>query len=606
MTVGGREPVETELHDRAEIPRDAQLVLVVVTPAGVEEHALPWPAETLIGRAPPANVCIDDPTVSRAHARLSAGPEGPLLQDLGSRNGTFVNNDRIGSEGRPIAAGDALLFGSVAAQIVHRSKQPGQARLLVAEEFDARLAVEIERSRSLARPLALVTVELGAAPGGALEAVRRTIRGSLRATDLVTVRGPGRVDVLLAETGKPDAVEIAARVRHELAATHREARLGVAVLPDDAASAEGLLAVAQRAAQGAASPGPAEERATTRRVGEREIVVADAAMVQVLRSAERVAGLAMPVLVMGETGSGKEIVSEAVHALGPRAAMPLVKLNCAAVPENLLESELFGFERGAFSGAVAAKPGRIEQADGGTLFLDEIGEMPLPLQAKILRVVEDKRVQRLGASKDRAINVRFVAATHRDLQSAVEAGRFRQDLYYRLATLQIRIPPLRERPREIVLLAQRIAAEAAAAAGRDVPAFTDAALRALVAYSWPGNIRELRNVVSQAVVFCEDAVLDVAHLGPVAAAEDAQRAPASHPGTWPGSTPEPSSRPGSAPASGRPLDEELRTVERARIVGALEACGGNQTKAAELLRMPRRTLVSRMAALGIPGRRQGK
>jgi two-component system, NtrC family, response regulator AtoC len=332
--------------------------------------------------------------------------------------------------------------------------------------------------------------------------------------------------------------------------------------------------------------------------------VADPAMVQVLRSAERVAGLGMPVLVMGETGSGKEIVSEAVHALGPRAAMPLVKLNCAAVPENLLESELFGFERGAFSGAVAAKPGRIEQADGGTLFLDEIGEMPLPLQAKILRVVEDKRVQRLGASKDRAINVRFVAATHRDLQAAVEAGRFRQDLYYRLATLQIRIPPLRERPREIVLLAQRIAAEAAAALGRDVPGFTDAALRALVAYSWPGNIRELRNVISQAVVFCEDAVLDVPHLGPVAATEET-RTPASHPGTWPGGAPEPSSRPGSALAPARPLEEELRKVERARIVEALEACAGNQTKAAELLRMPRRTLVSRMAALGIPGRRQG-
>jgi DNA-binding NtrC family response regulator len=368
-------------------------------------------------------------------------------------------------------------------------------------------------------------------------------------------------------------------------------------------------------ARASADAGSEKTAARVFRLDDREVIVSDPAMQHIFRIAERIAGLSMPVLVTGETGSGKEIIGEALHALGPRARMPLVKLNCAAVPENLLESELFGYERGAFSGAVAAKPGTIERAHGGTLFLDEIGEMPPSLQAKILRVLEDRKVLRLGATKERAIYVRFVAATHRDHKAAVAEGRFREDLFYRLTTLQVKIPPLRERRLDVMPLARRFAEQAAKAAGRSVPVFTPQAAVALEGYAWPGNIRELRNVISQAVVFCDGDAVDVEHL-PTEVREPSEPprsvrsmrgsslrddAPVS---SLPAPTVPRPSAPSAPSVPSMALDTELREIERTRILDALEACGGNQTKAAELLQMPRRTMVSRMNALGIPGRRQ--
>jgi DNA-binding NtrC family response regulator len=247
------------------------------------------------------------------------------------------------------------------------------------------------------------------------------------------------------------------------------------------------------------------------------------------------------------------------------------------------------------------------------LFLDEIGEMPLALQAKILRVVEDMKVHRLGAMTDRLVDVRIVAASHRELLTLAEQGRFRQDLYYRLSTLQIRIPPLRERKQEIPLLAQRFADLTANAAGRTVPAFTAAAFDALASYAWPGNIRELRNVVSQAVVFTESGRIDAEHLGVVTASNAAVTTSSAAPPTPVLIPAAPVTR--AAPAAPAALavtatienvvslDEQLRRMERERILEVLAACGNNQTRAAEQLGLPRRTFISRMAALGIPGRR---
>jgi two-component system, NtrC family, response regulator AtoC len=250
-----------------------------------------------------------------------------------------------------------------------------------------------------------------------------------------------------------------------------------------------------------------------------------------------------------------------------------VRINCAAVAESLLESELFGYEKAAFTGAGQAKPGLIETAAGGTLLLDEVGELALPLQAKLLRVVEQREVMRVGALKPRAVDVRFLSATHRDLGAAVRGGTFRQDLYFRLNGITLRIPPLRERRGEIPALAQTFIEAAAKQLGQRSPRISEAAMSRLEGHAWPGNIRELRNVIDRAVLLAADGIISPEHLLFDEPPADGEQ------GTTPGASDDP---------------------ERARILDALQRCGGSQTKAAQLLGISRRTLTNRLNALDLP------
>ena len=294
---------------------------------------------------------------------------------------------------------------------------------------------------------------------------------------------------------------------------------------------------------------------------------------------DRVAASTINVLLLGETGVGKEVVARSLHASGPRAAMPFVAVNCAAISETLLESELFGHERGAFTGAHATRPGVIETAHGGTLFLDELGELPLELQAKLLRVLEDRSVQRVGAVRPMPVDVRIIAASNRDLEADAGAGRFRADLFFRIAGFSLVIPPLRERRGEIPALARRFAAEAAARGGHATPELTAPALARLVQASWPGNVRQLRNVIERAVV--------LNRARPIAAADlqlEGARAGA----------------PGAAAPDAAPLRDDVRRLERERIVEALERCAGNQSRAARELGISRPTLSARMEEFGLP------
>jgi transcriptional regulator with PAS, ATPase and Fis domain len=286
-----------------------------------------------------------------------------------------------------------------------------------------------------------------------------------------------------------------------------------------------------------------------------------------------------------------------------------VRINCAALAETLLESELFGHERGAFTGAVKAKTGLLEAGNGGTVLLDEVGEMPLTTQAKLLRVLESREVMRVGSIETRAIDVRLVAATNRDLPSLVAAGGFRSDLYFRLNGITIRIPPLRERRDEILPLARTFLA--AAALGRPI-AFTPAALTKLEAYVWPGNVRELRNVVERAVVLSGGAsAIDAHHLAVEAmffmpSGQPAQPTPQTPLARMSAPTEPPPAMFAPAPGAPGDLRADVEDFERKRIEQALAEAHGNQTRAAELLGISRRTLVSRLDAFGMPRPRKNR
>jgi len=318
------------------------------------------------------------------------------------------------------------------------------------------------------------------------------------------------------------------------------------------------------------------------------VVVVDPAMQQLYRLVERVAASDISVLLLGETGSGKEVMAEAIHSRSPRASKPLLRLNCAALSESLLESELFGHEKGAFTGADKSKPGLLETAEGGTVFLDEIGEMPAPLQAKLLRVLEERMVTRVGGLRPKPIDVRFISATHRDLGAESSRGRFRQDLFFRLNGISLVIPPLRERPSEIEALARAFLA-AGLAPGAPEPTLSPAAVAALKAHPWPGNVRELRNVMGRAMVLSGGGTIEPEHLN----LEPPRPAPRLEPA--------PAAAPSQAAAMPEgPLSQAIDALEKQRILDALERCAGNQSRAAKMLGISRGTLLARLDAFGIP------
>jgi Nif-specific regulatory protein len=325
----------------------------------------------------------------------------------------------------------------------------------------------------------------------------------------------------------------------------------------------------------------AEERDSLRRTvrskfGFDSIVGHTARMKQVFEQVRQVAKWNTTVLVRGETGTGKELIAQAIHYNSPRAAGPFVKLNCAALPENLLESELFGHEKGAFTGAMNQRKGRFEMADSGTLFLDEIGEISASFQAKLLRVLQEGELERVGGARTLRVDVRVIAATNRDLESEVEMGKFREDLYYRLNVMPINLPPLRERVEDIPEIARFLVDKVAGAQGRPLT-MTDSALRVLLHHGWPGNVRELENCIERAAVMSEDGTID-RDLILVSGIEERV----------------------TPLRGGAALDlDDPELDERERVIAALEQAGWVQAKAARLLNMTPRQIAYRIQTLNI-------
>ncbi len=379
-------------------------------------------------------------------------------------------------------------------------------------------------------------------------------------------------------------------------------------------------------ALGRAAPAPAKPAAPTpavvadpatprRRTGDtvrsapvpalQRLVGRSEAMLQVHAMIGKVARSMAPVLVQGESGTGKELVARAIHEVSSRAGQPFIAVNCGAIPEALLEAEFFGYRKGAFTGAVEDREGFFQAAQGGTLFLDEIGDLPLAMQSKLLRVIQERAVRPIGAVNEAPVNVRIVSATHRDLGDEVHAGRFRQDLYYRLNVICIRLPPLRERVADLgaicVAVLERIAREAGVT---PVPTMSDDALRFLSGYAFPGNVRELENLLQRALALSGGEVIDRQDLGlsdssvgePVTAALDAMPSPAAITAAPPGATLGVPTTPAPLPAD---LQAHLDAVERDILVRALERFRYNRTAAGASMGLSLRQMRYRMARLGV-------
>jgi DNA-binding NtrC family response regulator len=542
----------------------ARLCLLVVAPDFVRTYPLTEGTRLSIGRAPGSDVYLEDPLISRAHAALHVG-ERLEIEDLGSANRTRLRGQPL-PEGRTrLVPGDVVDLGASMLIVQRSAEQEPRRRLVAHGDFELRLQDECARQTHQRRsPFAVLRVQVeGRLTRTQLEAA---LTAELRAGDMIGSYAPGEYELLLVNSVRSRGERAARALEARLQEAGASARVGLAVHPEDGLTADALIGRAAPSARGGRPNPPAEGP-----------VVEDPAMRELYRVVERVARGTISLLLLGETGVGKEIVAEAIHRLSPRKGRPFVRLNCAALSETLVESELFGHEKGAFTGAESAKPGLIEEAQGGTVFLDEVGELPLGTQAKLLRVLEQRELHRVGGLKPRPIDVRFVAATNRDLDAEVAAGRFRADLLYRLNGASLRVPPLRERTAEIAPLARLFAARAADGLGLDAaPALSAEALTRLEAYSWPGNIRELRNMMERAVLLGGESIgLEHLPLDKLAA-------------VWT-----------AAPARGG-------SSMRDRILEALEANAHNQTRAAEQLGVSRQTLSTWLDRYDIPRpRRRG-
>ncbi|HMG52791.1 MAG TPA: sigma 54-interacting transcriptional regulator, partial [Kofleriaceae bacterium] len=544
------------------------------------------------GRSRAANVQIESDRVSRLHAQFRRRGATVTVEDAGSRNGTWVNGQLVQGE-RTLASGDEVVVGPLTVVVSITSRVVARPRIESTRYLEDRLTAEVDRGQVYHRRFGLVVLRLDGAPEAADDASDR-ICAALRPMDAIAEYAPGILAVVMPERDAADA-ERGARSLLERARPRGGAALDVAVgvagFPEHGTTpgaliARALAALATVHGRGSDLVGvPPAEAAPA--MG--DVVVGDSQMARVYELVRKVADHSITVMVAGETGVGKEVIATAIHAASSRRDGPLVRLNCASMPETLLESELFGHEKGAFTGADRKKLGYFEAAHGGTLFLDEIGEMTPALQAKLLRVLEQRRITRVGGTDEIEVDVRVICATHRDLEAESKAGTFRADLFFRISAFTIFVPALRDRPAEIELLAQHFIRQCAAQTRQRVPALSPAAAAALRRHAWPGNVRELRNAIERAMVLHGSGVIGVEDL-PDSIREGRAIAQTAAPALTLGG-----------------MRDQIADMERATIAAVLESCGGSQTEAAKQLGISRRTLIYRMEKHGLkppPGARK--
>ncbi len=597
-------------------------------------------AGVLLGRTRDADLRILSETASRRHARIAASDGRVVLTDLGSSNGTRLNGEPVS---RPAALfdGDVIAIGEVQIRYLASDDLDRDTAIAAGAIDTVEAAVDpllADPARQAGDPDAARRLRLVCrAATAAAEADTPDEVAARLLEDITLALAPDRATVAL--FAPPDSLEVlagtpdGARAPRSRTIRKRVLERGEAVLLKDAHDAGeadghlslvrgryrstlaaplvaggrpfGMIAV-EREAAGAYDAGDLEALAAVAALGglalrnlrtlgaareaarasfasadPPDLLGASPAIDEVRERIRRLAPAESPVVILGETGTGKELVARHLHARSPRAAAPFVALNCAALVEGLLESELFGHERGAFTGATERRDGRIADSGAGTLFLDEIGDMPLAMQAKLLRVLAERTYVRVGGSEPLAVRCRILAATHRDLPARVKAGTFREDLWYRLAVVTVTIPPLRERVGDIALLAEAMLEAAAARARRRVPRLSPAALSRLEAHRWPGNVRELANALERALVLLDGDEIEPDDLP----ADIGASAPTIAP---PVASSEPSAE-----------DLTLAAAEARAVAAAMKAAGGRKGEAARRLGVSWPTLNRKLRALGL-------
>jgi DNA-binding NtrC family response regulator len=573
-----------------------ELQVAVMAPNTFGMTPLPGKGTLTIGRSEDADLRIVDANASRLHARLHVdGPARFFVEDLGTKNGTFLREAPIAAHQLvPLQPGEAIRIGFTIIMIQRRSVAPQARRCRTHAMFEERLQETCETSEKTGATFAVARVRItGGDRGGQAADV---LAAGLRAGDVLAQYAAADYELLLPDTTVERARAMVGAAERRLQAASLRAQVAMAFFPADARTPDALIEKANGGLLG------------TDLEADGEPVVRSEPVRKLYKMAGRAAagegsdGL-ISVLILGECGVGKDVLAHWLHAKSPRADRPFIAVNCGAFTETLLNSELFGHERGAFTDARSAKVGILEAAAGGTVFLDEIGDMPMHLQVRLLHAVQNRKITRVGdAARDRPIDVRFIAATNRDLPAMVASGAFREDLYYRLNQITLTVPPLRERVDEIEALARRFLSRTAGApaARRRPPRLSSEVLDILRAYCWPGNVRELRNMIDRALVLCEGSEIRLEHL-------DMEKIRTTR-------MPAASAPPPDVQDRGRASDDDetpgdltpSQLAERARIIATLAQCAYNQKQAAARLEISRGTLFSRMRLYGIPGPRASR
>ena len=672
-------PVSVVELMRKSLDPKPRIALIVYHADGAEMVMLLPDLPVTVGRELPSDVRIADPTLSREHARFTLTDGRILVADLDSTNGTSIGGKRV--EEAEIKLGDEVLLGSLLASVQALGPHENNVGLESDERFRMRLDEEVVRAHYCRSRFAVLMVRAIAAPpadrdGRALQGGRGAaatlpeagtvaypdthvgrwspaVRAALRPVDRVALYSRDALQIVMPDAPDDVALDVARAITKGRREGEPMLFVGMAMYPDAATEAEKLIELARgalgmtttsepvqvaKAALWLAGDAPARRPSVAPGPDGEEAIVAGPVMRELLETVSRLAASRIPVILQGETGVGKEVLARLIHESGPRKDRPMVCVNCGAIPPSLVESTLFGHERGAFTGATQQQKGVFEEADGGSVFLDEIGELPLAAQAALLRVLETKKITRVGSTREITTEVRIIAATHRDLDAMCLEGTFREDLYYRMNTMMLTIPPLRDRTDEIELLSLRFLRQANESSHGRVRAIDPRALARLKDYSWPGNVRELRNAIERAVVIARSETIQEHDLparvraadGPASrrrppivqfdpeetterlgAAESARRSsrstpvydrPASRP-----SSPPPPQRPSSPPPPPIPTPSEgfsdlklkLQRYEAQLILEALRSTRWNQTEAARALGMPLRTLVHKIKAFDI-------
>ena len=559
-----------------------------------------------VGREQSADVSIPNSTLSPQHSLFEMIDDDLWVRDLNSLRGTWVNGKAIKTckleIGWDVYVGDVTIY-------IHKLT-PGESplhRFASHEQFITILNEEVGLARAFGSTFGVLSIQSLSSEKKNIGKWCQGLRKFLRPTDRIAVFSPNALEIVALKCTS----EMALKLGRRLVTEGKGSALicGISLFPDSATTPGGLLDASRTALHRADSENPVQlapnisvhSFPNSDSIEQSDVVkpvMESTVMKSVFATVERVARSNIPVLIMGETGSGKEIVTRMIHERSSRQKKPFCAVNCGAIPEPLIESILFGHEKGSFTGAETAKTGMFEQAEGGTLLLDEVAELPLQAQATLLRVLEDRRVRKVGSSVEKSVNVRILAATHQELEMMCRAGTFRWDLLYRLNTMTLRIPPLRERYEDIEPLVEYFIKYANRVNECKVHSITNEAIELIYAYSWPGNVRELRNAIERAVVVSRDGVITVNDL-PGAVRNPTKRSKEISSGESLDDRP----RGPLVPIVDEESDEDFKTrvrrFEESLISEALRKSGGNQSAASRLLKIPLRTLVRKIQRYGL-------